>query len=171
MKNYVKDFSELKIGDLVTGIEEFGGVEKAVRGIVRGNDATNEIIISCGLLGVEVVNSNRKTWLLPGSVIKIKDADDIHNRNKIFVTHSVHNTTTVINYAADNAELNSFLSRFSVWGPSIEFKVCSDGNHQKAEIEGTKELYDMIQSETFEHIFRQFGVKVTTKYEDVEFID
>ena len=45
------------------------------------------------------------------------------NLNYVYVFPSVHNTTNVVNYAADNSAVNTFLSYFDVWGTNGHFKI------------------------------------------------
>lgn len=93
------------------------------------------------------------------------------NRKFIFVCHSVHNTTSVINYDAGNSALNTFLWHFDIWNSNGHFALCSDGEHQKVSFECSKEFYDLVKTEDFQMVFRRMGVIVTFDYSDVAVID
>lgn len=82
------------------------------------------------------------------------------SRMVVDVLKSVHNTTTIINYAADYNELNSFLSTFDIWGSRGHFKMSEDKNHQEVWFEATKEFYSISQTDTMRRVFKKFGVKI-----------
>lgn len=84
------------------------------------------------------------------------------NRRMIRIMPSVHNTTTVINYCADNSELNSFLQAYDVWGSSGCFKPSEYpcDNHQEVWFEMSKEFYELSKTVTMQRAFKHFGVRV-----------
>lgn len=81
-------------------------------------------------------------------------------RRMIRIMPSVHNTTTVINYSADNCELNSFLCAYDIWGSNGCFKLSDDNNHQEVWFEMSKEFYELSRTETMQRAFKHFGVRV-----------
>lgn len=81
-------------------------------------------------------------------------------RRIIHIMPSVHNTTTVINYAADNCELNGFLWAFDIWGCNGHFEVSDDQNYQEVWFEMSKEFLDISKTETMQRAFKNFGVRI-----------
>ena len=74
--------------------------------------------------------------------------------------------TRVVNYDADNQELNRFLGMFHIWGRcSGERKTSSDrigGEEVWFEMDGS--FYDTIQTRPFLLALERFGVRLTTEY-------
>lgn len=94
----------------------------------------------------------------------------MENRNKVFVTRSVHKTTDVINYSG-RSDVNSFLGHFDVWGGNGHMKICRDEQHCKFLFECGEKFIDFCKTEDFKHAFRSMGVEIVFDYEDVADID
>lgn len=92
------------------------------------------------------------------------------NLNYVYVFPSVHNTTNVVNYAACNNAVNTFLCHFDVWGSNGKFKLNenshSDPYKQTPEVwfECSKEFFELCKSETMQKAFKQMGVEIVFEY-------
>ena len=92
------------------------------------------------------------------------------NLNYVYVFPSVHNTTNVVNYAACNNAVNTFLSYFDVWGSNGHFKINekshSDPYKQTPEVwfECSKEFLELCKAEPMKNAFRHMGVEVGFEY-------
>jgi len=93
-----------------------------------------------------------------------------NNRNFVFVDHSVHGTTTVVNYSG-KSDVNTFLHHFDIWDSWGHQVLCSDNNHSKFEFECSKEFYTFCSTLDFIRAFMSMGVKVVFSYECVKEID
>ncbi len=93
-----------------------------------------------------------------------------NNRNFVYVTPSVHGTTTVINYSGISG-VNTFLHNFDIWDSWGHQVLCSDNNHSKFEFECSKEFYTFCSTMDFKRAFASMGVKVVFSYECVRDID
>lgn len=87
-----------------------------------------------------------------------------NNRNFVFVTPSVHGTTTVVNYSG-KSDVNTFLHRFDIWDSWGHQVMCSDENHSKFEFECSKEFYAFCITRDFKRAFRSMGVELVFEYE------
>lgn len=70
----------------------------------------------------------------------------------------MHGLVTVINYAATNNFVNTFLCAFDAWGSGGERKIASDNNHIEVWFELPAEMWDMLQTSTFAKAFERLGV-------------
>ena len=92
------------------------------------------------------------------------------NLNYVYVFPSAHNTTNVVNYAADNSAVNTFLSYFDVWGTNGHFKINenshSDPYKKKPEVwfECSKEFLELCKTEIMQRAFKKMGVEVVFEY-------
>lgn len=83
-------------------------------------------------------------------------------RRYIRIFPSVHNTTLVVNYMADNNYINGFLTAFDIFSNyGGNFKLSDDGNHAEVWFEMDKEFYELSKTETMQNVFKKkFGVEV-----------
>lgn len=82
------------------------------------------------------------------------------DRKRILIFKSVHNTTNVVNYMADNNNLNTFLSVFDIFGRGGNHKISDDRNHSEVWFEADEEFYDIIKTETMQNALKKFGVRI-----------
>ena len=96
--------------------------------------------------------------------------DNRDNLNYVYVFPSVHNTTNVVNYAAGNNAVNTFLWHFDVWGGNGKFKLNekshSDPYKQKPEVwfECSKEFLELCKTKDMQRAFKHMGVEVVFEY-------
>ena len=92
------------------------------------------------------------------------------NLNYVYIFPSVHNTVNVVNYAADNNLVNTFLWHFDVWGSTGHFKIndkiSNDPYKQALAVwfECSKEFMELCKTETMQKAFKQMGVEVVFEY-------
>ena len=82
------------------------------------------------------------------------------DRRKVLIFPSEHGTTHVVNYAADNCYLNSFLTAFEITTLNGHFKLSADNKHSEVWFETSKEFYELSQTETIRNAIEKFGVRV-----------
>jgi len=56
---------------------------------------------------------------------------EIRNRKFVYAFPNVNNAVSVVNYDATNNILNTFISRFDIWGGCGEHKISADRNHME----------------------------------------
>lgn len=88
----------------------------------------------------------------------------MENRKCVYAFKNVHGMTSVVNYDAQNTEVNSFISKFDGWGSNGEFKTSINGDHKEVWFECFKEFWDILHSEVFETAFDRMGVKLVFEY-------
>ena len=81
-------------------------------------------------------------------------------RHRILIFPSNHGTTNIINYMADNNNLNTFLSVFDIFDDGGNHKISDDNNHVEVWFEASEEFYEMSKTESMQRAFKHFGVKV-----------
>ena len=82
------------------------------------------------------------------------------DRKRILIFKSAHNTTNVVNYMADNNNLNTFLSVFDISDCGGNHKISDDKNHSEVWFEADEEFYDIIKTESMQRALKRFGVKI-----------
>ena len=76
--------------------------------------------------------------------------------------------TRVINYAAGNCAVNTFLSRFDMWKSNGDFKLSSDNETPEVWFELSCNMYNILQQDDFIEAFKRMGVDVIFDHCDNE---
>lgn len=86
------------------------------------------------------------------------------NRKYVYAFLSHNGTCNVVNYDAENCYVNSFLRNFDAWGSHGCFKISEDNNFQEVWFEGSKELFNLLHTETFRLAFKHMKVEIVFEY-------
>ena len=86
------------------------------------------------------------------------------NKNLIYVFKNPHGTCNVVNYAAGNCHLNSFLTLFDVWHNNGHFKMSYDEQNPEVWFECSLGFMELLQSDTFLSAIHRMGVEVVYEY-------
>ena len=92
--------------------------------------------------------------------------DSYIGRKYLYLFPRTGETYCAVNYDAVNNELNTFISRFDVWGPrSGQNKLSDDGNHSEMWFEVPEEFYNLCRTNRmFIRAIESFGVKIVFDY-------
>lgn len=90
-------------------------------------------------------------------------------RNYVYASKSVHGTCNVINYSGDST-VNSFLSKFDVWGSNGSTKFHNGDPYSWVDFwfECSKEFFEMLHTETMKRAFKHMGVELVFEYPFME---
>ena len=105
---------------------------------------------------------------MKGETAMLKKETTYENRKFVYMVQSLDNTTAVYNLDASNAEVNSFLWLFDVWGCNGHFSLCSDEKHQMIKFDCSKEFYDLVETRDFKIAFKRMNVEVVKDFSFVE---
>lgn len=91
-------------------------------------------------------------------------------RNYVYASRSAYGTCNVINYSGDST-VNSFLSKFDVWGCRGIMKTHDEYSKNpwpEFWFECSKEFFEMLHTETMKRAFKHMGVELVFEYPFME---
>lgn len=80
------------------------------------------------------------------------------NRAIVYAYQNPGGRVTIINYAAENNAVNTFLSHFEVWDGNGQFQLSADGEHQEVRFECVNEMWNMLHTGLMHTIFERMDV-------------
>ena len=90
--------------------------------------------------------------------------NNICNNKYVYAFVNVHNSVSIVNYDAENIEVNLFLEKFDVWKSKGLFKLSEDTHFQEVWFECRKDIWEMLHNPIFKTAFELMGVKLTFDY-------
>ena len=86
------------------------------------------------------------------------------NNKFVYAFKNVHGAISVVNYDADNTEVNSFLAKFDVWRSKGERKTSRDHEGFEVWFEMTPDMWDVLQTRSFKAAFERMDTKLVFEY-------
>lgn len=83
-------------------------------------------------------------------------------KNIVYVFKNVHGNCSVVNFDTENKEVNSFLSKFDIWGGSGIRK--EQNNKKEVWFELPVDFMDILNTESMKTVFKKMNVQVTLEY-------
>ena len=92
----------------------------------------------------------------------------MENRRFVYAFNTPQNTVSIVNYDAGHYILNNFLSMFDLnENPCLnkgERKVSDNGNYLEVWFECSKDMWDILHTETFRRALKRMGVELVFTY-------
>lgn len=86
------------------------------------------------------------------------------NRKFVYAFKNVRGAINIVNYDADNTELNSFLAKFDVWRSKGERKNSFDNKYKEVWFEFFIDLWDTLQTRSFKAAMERMGATLVFEY-------